>query len=143
MNDERVLQALDELALSLVAITARAIAEHAGELDMTLIQWRVLVILGQRRDPPRVGDVAAEIGSSLPSTSRLLRRLERRGLISTARDERDRRATLVSLTPHGAATRRKVIQARQRHIASALNSGAQLPDELVPGLQRIVQALAS
>ena len=143
MNDNRVFQALDQLALSLVAITARAIAEHADGLDMTLVQWRVLVILGQRREAPRVGDVAADIGSSLPSTSRLLRHLERRGLVSTARDERDRRATLVSLTSEGAATRRRIIQARQRHIASALNSGSAMPSELVPGLQHIVQALAS
>ena len=83
MTDQRILEAIDELALALVAVTARALSEAVNDLDLTLSQWRVLVVIGQRKRPLRVGEIATRIEASLPSTSRILRRLERRGLIST------------------------------------------------------------
>jgi DNA-binding MarR family transcriptional regulator len=143
MTDQRILDAIDELALELVAVTARALQEAVNDLELTLSQWRVLVVIGQRRQSLRVGEIAARIEASLPSTSRILRRLERRGLITTRRDERDRRATLVRLTPAGAGARRKVMQARQRSVAAALGDGASpIPDTLTDGLEAIVRALA-
>ena len=142
MTDQRVLDAIDGLALGLVAVTERAITQTVGELDLTLAQWRVLLVVGQSRTPLRVGDVADRIQASLPSTSRILRRLERRGLLSTERDDRDRRATLVQLTATGAATRRKVIQARQRLIAAAIDDHDPMPVGLAAGLERIVSALS-
>jgi DNA-binding MarR family transcriptional regulator len=143
MTDQRILDAIDELALELVAVTARALTEAVNDLDLTLSQWRVIVVIGQRRASLRVGEIAARIDASLPSTSRILRRLERRGLITTRRDERDRRATLVRLTPAGVAARRKVMQSRQRAVAGALGDGASpLPPSLVDGLEAIVRALA-
>lgn len=142
MTDQRILDAIDELALELVAVTARALTDAVNDLDLTLSQWRVLVVIGQRRAPLRVGEIATRIDASLPSTSRILRRLERRGLITTRRDERDRRATLVRLTPVGAAARRKVMRVRQRTVASALSDGASpMPTQLVDGLEAIVKAL--
>ncbi len=142
MTDQRILDAIDELALELVAVTARALSEAVNDLDLTLSQWRVLVVIGQRRQPLRVGEIAARIEASLPSTSRILRRLERRELIMTQRDERDRRATLVRLTATGLRTRRKVMQTRQRSVAAALGEGGgPLPTTLTEGLEAIVRAL--
>lgn len=144
MTDRRILDAIDGLAVELIGVTARAINEAIDDLDLTIVQWRVLVVVGRGRKPLRVGEIAAQIGASLPSTSRILRRLERRDLISTERDERDRRATLVRLTPAGVAARRKVVQARQRYISSALDDGARpLPGTLPDGLDAIVAALAA
>lgn len=142
MTDKRILDAIDDLALELVAVTARALTDAVNDLELTLPQWRVLVVIGQRRTPLRVGEIASRIDASLPSTSRILRRLERRGLITTRRDERDRRATLVRLTPTGVSARRKVMQARQRSVAAALGDGASpMPTTLVDGLEAIVKAL--
>lgn len=142
MTDQRVLDAIDGLALSLVAVTERAITQTVGELELTLAQWRVLLVVGESPTPLRVGDVADRIQASLPSTSRILRRLERRGLLSTERDDRDRRATLVHLTAIGTSTRRKVIHARQRLIAAAIDDHEPMPTGLIPGLERIVSALS-
>lgn len=144
MTDKRILEAVDTLAFQLVAITATALSEGVGNLDLTLAQWRVLVVVGERRSNPlRVGDVAARISASLPSTSRILRRLERRGLIATERDERDRRATLVTLTPAGSTARRRVIQARQKRVDEALrDANGQLTDATADSLEHIVSALA-
>ena len=140
--DQRILAAIDELALQLVAVTARALNQAADGLDLTLAQWRVLIVIGQRRAPLRVGEIAARIDASLPSTSRILRRLERRGLITTERDERDRRATLVRLTPAGVAARRRVLQVRRRIVAGAIEgSSGPLPETAAESLEAIVQAL--
>jgi DNA-binding MarR family transcriptional regulator len=142
MTDQRLLDAIDGLALGLVSVTERAIDETVGDLELTLTQWRVLLVIGQSRTPLRVGDVADRIQASLPSTSRILRRLERRTLLSTERDDRDRRATLVHLARAGTTTRRKVINARRRLIAAAIEDHEPMPTGLVPGLEEIVSALA-
>ncbi len=65
MTDQRILDAIDELALELVAVTARALTEAVNDLDLTLSQWRVLVVIGQRRAPLRVGEIASRIDASL------------------------------------------------------------------------------
>ena len=62
-----------------VGVTARAVAEAAPELS--LLQWRVLVVLAGSPDGRTVSEVADRIGSRLPATSRLLGRLRRRGLV--------------------------------------------------------------
>lgn len=51
-----------------------------------------------------VSAIAQRMHSSMPSTSRMLGKLESRGLITRERDTRDRRNTLVYLTPEGEHT---------------------------------------
>jgi DNA-binding MarR family transcriptional regulator len=90
----------------------------------------------------RVGDIAARIGISLPSASRLIARLEERGYVVTARDERDRRGTLVTMTPTGVQVREAVIARRAALIAAALgDDGPTLPPDLGRGLGALARAL--
>jgi DNA-binding MarR family transcriptional regulator len=66
------------------------------EAGMTLSQRRVL---GRLRDGPRsAGEIAAGLGISSPSLTRMLTKLEQRGLIVRALDTGDRRRILVELT---------------------------------------------
>lgn len=111
--------ALERLLSAGIGITARAIgrSEHAAAL--TIAQWRLLVIAAGMRGP-RVGELAAHLGVSVPSASRLVRRLEARGLVTTARAEDDRRATIVTLTPGGRALVDDVIARRRDLIERAL-----------------------
>jgi DNA-binding MarR family transcriptional regulator len=110
----------------------------AGEL--TIPQWRALVVVG-RADAVRVGDIAAAIGMSLPSTSRLVRRLERNGLVTTMRDESDRRATLVRISRRGRAIRERVVECRRSMMDEALSVHApRLPAGLVQGLAAVANA---
>jgi DNA-binding MarR family transcriptional regulator len=134
-----IIEALEVLMYEAIGLTAVALATvAAGEL--TLAQWRALVVLG-RRPSVRVGEIAAAIGGSLPSTSRLVQRLERRGLVATARDATDRRATLVSLTTKGQGLREDVITARRQAMEAALAARApRLPRGLAPGLSAIARA---
>ena len=113
-------------------------AASAGEL--TISQWRVLVVLG-RVDTARVGGLATAVGVSLPSTSRLVRRLERRGLVTTERDMEDRRATLVRMTRQGRNIRDSVIIRRRAMMEAAIAAGApSLPRGLAEGLTAIARA---
>jgi len=134
-----IIESLEILMFEAIGMTAIALS-MASTGELTLPQWRALVVIS-RVDALRVGDVAAAIGMSLPSTSRMVQRLERRGLVSTERDETDRRATLVRMTDHGRALRERVVACRRELMEAALNAHApRLPRELTYGLATIALA---
>jgi DNA-binding MarR family transcriptional regulator len=130
---------LEQLMFEAIGMTTIALAAStSGEL--TLSGWRALVIL-DRADTTRVGALAQGIGMSLPSASRLVRRLERDGLVTTERDESDRRATLVMLTQKGHQLRDLVVARRRALMDEALATvSPKLPRGLVPGLAAIARA---
>jgi DNA-binding MarR family transcriptional regulator len=104
-----------------VAITTSAL-EHAGDgEEISLTQWRAILEIGEREEGCRVGEVANSSHASLPNTSRLLRRLERRGLLSLERDEQDRRATRARLTEAGVRIRSSVLAYRRDEIAAIVD----------------------
>jgi DNA-binding MarR family transcriptional regulator len=140
MSDD-MLAAIELVIFGAIGVTSFAIAAAApGEL--TLHQWRALVVIG-RAGTIRVGEVGMQIGTALPATSRLLLRLERRGYLVSARDESDRRATLVRLTPFGEQIRDSVIERRRTLILAALErEGRTLPEDLADGLFALGKALA-
>ncbi len=104
--------ALEEIVAGSVAITARAIAEAAPE--MTLLQWRVVVVVGRERDGLAVRDLAARTGLSSSALSRLVGRLVGKSLVSRAPGERDRRLTVVRLTDEGRELLERVVATRAR-----------------------------
>jgi DNA-binding MarR family transcriptional regulator len=123
-TETTLVDSIEELAFATVGMTALALNEAGQEKELTLAQWRVLVILG--RGPMRVGAIADRIGASLPSASRLVGRMEAHGYVTLARDDVDRRATLVSLTPLGLGTRDGVILRRRRLIGELVEDDAAL-----------------
>ncbi len=139
MITDAELDALDSLARGAVGLTAASLV--VGErADLTLVQWRALAVLAEGRgEPIRVGEVAARLGMSLPSASRLVRRLERHGLVTSERDERDRRATLVRPTTAGLELRDAVVRHRREAMARLLR-GRSLPEDRGGGLAAIAAA---
>ena len=137
---EELFEAIELLVFGAIGLTSFALAE-ASSVDLTLHQWRALVVIG-RAKRIRVGEVAMQIGTPLPATSRLLSRLERRGLLTSARDEKDRRATNIWLTPAGQEVRQAVIQRRRQLIQSALAGRGQLQKDLTRGLYALGKAFA-
>jgi len=85
---------LDAVALS---ETLQARAWEAAEL--TLTQVRVLRKLG--RESMALGQLGAAMQLSPPSVTRLVDRLERRGLIERVRDGDDRRRVVATVTDAG------------------------------------------
>jgi len=69
------------------------------DAELTLVQVRVLRRLAKR--PQALGQLGAELNLAPPSMTRLVDRLEERGLIARRRDADDRRKVVASLTEKG------------------------------------------
>ena len=94
-SDVRLLRAyLDAVTLS-EALQTRI--WHAAEL--TLVQVRVLRRLAKQ--PRSIGSLGADLMLAPPSMTRLIDRLEKRGLIERRRDDEDRRKVLAKITDEG------------------------------------------
>ena len=135
-----VLDQLEQLAVELVAVTNAAIFD-VGAGDLSLLQWRTLMVLGGSDEPLRVNELADRASASMPSASRLIRRMERRGLVSVSRDPSDGRGRRIALTQAGEALRSNVIGRRRFLIEESL--GALPPDPaLIAGLEDVVARMA-
>jgi len=133
---------LERITIGSVGLTTRALAHAETGFELTFPQWRAILVVGAAVDGARVGEVAARVGVTLPATSRLLRRLERRGLTTLDTDETDRRATRVRLTERGLAIRAAIL-AHRRDALAAVVARLQDPDglDLVVGLRLIADDL--
>src|SRR5581483_1671575 len=71
-----LLDALERLSVGIVGVTS---AVFAGDppIDLTLLQWRTLVVATEAENGLRISELAARVGASLPSASRLVERLVR------------------------------------------------------------------
>ncbi len=133
---------LERIAVGAVGLTTRALAQADTGFELTFPQWRALLVVGEEIDGARIGEVAARVGGTLPATSRLLRRLERRGLTVLSVDELDRRATRARLTDHGRRVRETILAHRRaalREVAAALAASEQR--RLKDGLRAIAAGL--
>jgi DNA-binding MarR family transcriptional regulator len=139
---EALTEHLERIAVGAVGLTTRALAQAGTGFELTFPQWRALLVLGEDADGARVGEVATRVGVTVPATSRLLRRLERRGLTTLSVDEQDRRATRARLTDRGRSVRAAILDHRRaalREVASALRDPQQL--DLREGLRAIAAEL--
>jgi DNA-binding MarR family transcriptional regulator len=126
MAREQVIDALVGIVFGGVAITTAAL-QHASDGDeLTFTQWRAILFVGEAKDGCRVGEVANLLDAGLPATSRLLRRLERRELLTIERDVQDRRASRARLTAAGSVLRKAVLDYRRNEIG-------RLVDKVQPG----------
>jgi DNA-binding MarR family transcriptional regulator len=71
----------------------------AAEISPT--QYNVLRILRGTREGLPCGEIGSRMVSRDPDITRLLDRLEKRGLISRGRDHKDRRVIVTKITPAG------------------------------------------
>jgi DNA-binding MarR family transcriptional regulator len=81
----------------------RGLAELLKRADVSPAQYNILRILrGAGRDGLSCGEIGGRMVTRDPDITRLLDRLERRGLISRARQRSDRRVVRVRITAEGA-----------------------------------------
>jgi DNA-binding MarR family transcriptional regulator len=128
---------LERLVVGSVAITARAIA--AAEAELTFMQWRVLLVVGECEDGRAVGEIATRIAANASPASRVVSRLKRRGLVSTSKGEPDKRVVCVRLTAAGRDLRARVLDLRGRDLAGVLEVTSMTPEES-EALARLAQA---
>ncbi len=116
--DPDLTRQLDRLVVGSVAITARAIADAGA--DLTFVQWRVLLVVGEGPDGATVGEVAARIGSNQSPASRLIARMKGRGLLQSAKADPDGRVTRITLTAAGRDLRENILSLRRGQPADDL-----------------------
>ena len=103
----------------LVAVAARSLAEH--EAEVSLQQYRALVVLGSR-GAQRPVDLAEALGVDPSTATRLCDRLVDKRLISRRRQVGDRREVRLELSDRGRTLVESVTQRRREEIARILSA---------------------
>jgi MarR family transcriptional regulator, lower aerobic nicotinate degradation pathway regulator len=113
---------VDALA-QLSFLVHNALAEIAGQSDLSLIQMRLLGVLRDRE--PTMNELGRLLGLDKSSVSGLVDRAQRRGLVTRAVSAIDRRAFHVTITDTG---RQLVEQGAARFSERVETLAAGLPD---------------
>jgi DNA-binding MarR family transcriptional regulator len=138
MEPESIVDALEAVAIGSVAITNASLSE-AGAQALSFEQWRAILVVGEEEDGRRISEVAQRVSVTLPATSRLLRRLERRGLVALEPDPADGRATVCRLTRRGLTLRGAVLDYRRLHMRQVA-AVAQFDDASIAAVSRLGDA---
>ena len=99
--------------------------------------WRVLASL-TGSEGQTVGGLAEACLLQQPTTTKLLDRMARDGLVARAQDARDRRVVRVALTPEGEALAAELIRAAREHEADVLARFPEMEAVDLKGLLRSV-----
>jgi DNA-binding MarR family transcriptional regulator len=119
---------------ALVAVAAKSLA--AAEEEVTLPQYRALVVLTMR-GPQRMTELADALEVGQSTVTRMCDRLDRKGLIERERPEENRRVVIVTVAPAGRQLVDVVMRRRRSLIRSILR-------KMTPVAQRdLVAALAA
>jgi DNA-binding MarR family transcriptional regulator len=86
-------------------------------------EYGVLYALAAAPDELRITELLDDVLLTQPGMSRLIARLEARGLVERADDPDDRRACRVRLTEAGTRAQREIGLAHGRHVAEAMTRG--------------------
>lgn len=106
-----------------------------ARLGLTYPQYLVLLVLWEQA-PQSVGALGARLHLDSGTLTPLLKRMERAGLVTRARDATDERRVLISLTEQGARLREAV-----RDVPLTLASGLGLSADELADLRVTVQHL--
>ena len=106
-----------------------------GPLGLTYSQYLVMLLLWERRTAS-VGELGDCLHLDNGTLTPLLKRMEKAGLVTRQRDDRDERRVLVALTRHGAALRRKA-----EHVPAALAARISMDESESRALHGLTTAL--
>ena len=102
-------QSLGHGMAQLLAAMRREIEHRMAPFDLTGAQWKPLILLLQGRAGTAL-ELAREAGIDAGAVTRLLDRVEAKGLIERSRSETDRRVVNLRLTPAGERAARQIPQ---------------------------------
>ncbi|GEK85804.1 MarR family transcriptional regulator [Microbacterium aerolatum] len=132
------------LALISTAELLPAALDAQLQRDASLTHYEFILLSAlQRGGAQRLSDLAAATNATLPRTSKVVSRLQQRGLLARQESEQDRRSVLLELTKQG---RRQLVLATPEHFETVHRlvldrlSPEQL-DQLADALEPVVQAL--
>jgi DNA-binding MarR family transcriptional regulator len=114
------LAAIERLMLRVAWVELRRFAQETGTLGITVPQFLVLRSILTRERQPTMSALAGDTLQRFATMTGIVGRLEKLGLVSRQRDERDRRRVLVELTAAGRRLLRKVRRSRQERVRETL-----------------------
>ncbi|HEU5002154.1 MAG TPA: MarR family transcriptional regulator [Actinomycetota bacterium] len=129
-DEETLVSAVLVASRVLVAVAARSLA--AAPADITLAQYRVLVVLASR-GPQFPTALAGELRSSPSSITRLCDRLEAKGLLTRASAPDNRKQVVLAISAAGKRVVDAVTRVRRAEIAGLVAA-------VVPGRRGAVVA---
>lgn len=136
--DAEMVDAVMTASRALLAVVVRSLA--AVDEDVTLPQYRALVVLGQR-GRMRPAELATALAVTPPTCTRMCGRLEAKGLVVRERPPEDRRAVAVSLSPAGRALVDDVSRRRRAELRTLLGGvPADRRASVVEGLRSLADA---
>ena len=86
--------------------------ETVGELDLSFTQVRALSLLARELDRATLGELGERLSLSLPTVSRAVEGLVKRGYVTRAEDADDRRFKQVAATAEGGALMERLMELR-------------------------------
>lgn len=90
--------------------------------DLSMREYDVLYTLSKSATPIRIGELHRHVLLSQPALSRLVDRLDERGLLRRTTDPDDARGVLLELTGPGREVQRQVGRRHARSVASAMTA---------------------
>lgn len=114
-----LVETLAALSRVLVGLTARSLG--ALDVDLTVPQYRTVVLLASR-GPQRTTDLARELGVHSSTVTRLCDRLIRRGLVYREHRQLDRRVAWLALTVQGADLVERAVRRRHAELSTLVET---------------------
>ena len=145
MNDERA-QLIDEvleLERDMYRLLRPIVPKEWLRVDLTMPQLKVLLLLFTD-GPARMGVLASALGVSMTTTTGIIDRIVRQGLIVRRSDDKDRRTVVCDLSAKGQDLITRLWELRQVRIRNLLKR-MELPELRIvsAGLKAILNAAKS
>lgn len=114
--DEQVYE-IEKTLRNINKVIRRKLRENLSAFSLTPPQFEALVHLSHSDNLP-IGQLSTKLGMSFSSTTDLVDRMERHGLVSRERDEHDRRKVLLTATEKGQQLMNRVLAIHHEHLAA-------------------------
>ncbi len=124
MKEEKIRQFVEKISKEMPeAIKGMIPKVTRGLLDFELGPAHIftLEMISKRKSSPKISEIAKSLPVSFAMMTRIIDRLESKGLVSRSSDPSDRRAIRVKLTLKGKAVSRKIRGFRKQHMMNMLN----------------------
>jgi DNA-binding MarR family transcriptional regulator len=137
-SGEAIVDALLSMSRVLMGLTARTLDER--NVDVTLTQYRALVVLASR-GPQRTMDLAVELGVQSSTATRMCDRLIRKDLVRRFQRADDRRVSWLGLTETGKELIGDTMRRRRDAITQLVTKiNSPIPDGVASVLTALVTA---
>ena len=120
MDDIAIIEESVELLPEIGILLHSAIASDAALSALTLTQIKTIAFLYHHGEAT-ITELATGLAVGLPAVSEMIDRLEDRGFVERAVDDRDRRRVVVNLTSESDSVARRIHDLRREQVRLALS----------------------